>query len=100
MIKTLPLSAEPGWESVTGKCRCPVCGSDAGCRLHADEAFVACENTPSEWPLTTGGWLHRDASPSTSLRQVSGVYARYDVSSSRKALELHARHLYVVRGDR
>jgi hypothetical protein len=102
MMNLLPLAAEPGWEAVNGKCPCPVCGSDSGCRLHADEAFVACENTRSEWPLTTGGWLHRDTSLAAlaNRRQCSGVYTRYDVSKSRQALAQHARHLHAVRGGR
>lgn len=38
---------------------CPVCGGAAGCRVHSDFGFASCNNNPSEWPLTTGAWLHR-----------------------------------------
>ena len=73
------------WESVSSKLPCPVCGADTGCRLHSEEPFVLCAQTPSDWPLTTGGWLHRDV-VATRNRCSSGVYATYDVDIPRKAL--------------
>ena len=55
------------WIRVTGTAPCPVCGSDANCRTHSDEAFVCCVQRPSDWRLNNGGWLHR--------LEVSGVVA-------------------------
>jgi hypothetical protein len=50
------------WDRVTGAAPCPVCGGDADCRTHSDEAFVCCVQRPSDWRLNNGGWLHRLAS--------------------------------------
>jgi hypothetical protein len=47
------------WNRVTGTAPCPVCGGDANCRTHSDEAFVCCVQRPSDWRLNNGGWLHR-----------------------------------------
>jgi len=52
------------WDRVTGSAPCPICGGDADCRTHSNEAFVCCVQRPSEWRLSNGGWLHRiDALP-------------------------------------
>jgi hypothetical protein len=96
MMKVLPLSSEPSWESVNSKCPCPVCGAETGCRLHGKEAFVVCENVPSEWPITNGAWLHREAPDSANAfprRESSGMYASYDVNRARKALVSHSRRI-------
>ena len=47
------------WQSVSSRHPCRVCGKTRGCHFQADDAFVCCVNRPSEWPLTTGAWLHR-----------------------------------------
>lgn len=47
------------WNRVTGSAPCPVCGGDANCRTHSEEAFVCCVQRPSDWRLSNGGWLHR-----------------------------------------
>lgn len=47
------------WDRVTGTAPCPICGGDADCRTHSNEAFVCCVQRPSEWRLNNGGWLHR-----------------------------------------
>jgi hypothetical protein len=49
------------WDRVTGTAPCPICGGDADCRTHSNEAFVCCVQRPSEWRLNNGGWLHRIA---------------------------------------
>ena len=49
------------WDRVTGSAPCPICGGDADCRRHSNEAFVCCVQRPSEWRLNNGGWLHRIA---------------------------------------
>jgi hypothetical protein len=49
------------WERVTVTAPCPICGGDAGCRTHSNEAFACCVQRPSDWRLNNGGWLHRIA---------------------------------------
>ena len=57
-----PHGQDGDWNRVSGVTPCPICGSEADCRTHADEAFACCVQQPSEWRLTNGGWLHRIAS--------------------------------------
>lgn len=47
------------WTTVSTKRPCPVCGSNSACLVHGERAFACCAKNPSEWPLTTGAWLHR-----------------------------------------
>lgn len=37
---------------------CPVCGGAESCHRHSEHGFASCVRTVSEWPLTTGAWLH------------------------------------------
>jgi hypothetical protein len=73
------------WNRVSGTTPCPICGGDADCRTHSDEAFVCCVQRPSDWRLNNGGWLHRvQAMPSTLGVGVSarlGDYAGRDFAS-------------------
>jgi hypothetical protein len=46
------------WTSVSSKRPCPVCGSSSSCLVQAG-SFACCSKHQSEWPLTTGAWLHR-----------------------------------------
>jgi hypothetical protein len=52
------LATEAEWESVSSDHPCPVCSSSRGCSTHSS-VFVSCERVSSQWPLTTGAWLHR-----------------------------------------
>jgi hypothetical protein len=52
-------STEADWVSVSEQHPCRVCGADAGCRFHSEEPFASCASRRSEWPLTSGDWLHR-----------------------------------------
>jgi hypothetical protein len=52
-------STEADWISVSGSHPCRVCGANAGCRFHSLEPFASCTSRRSEWPLTSGDWLHR-----------------------------------------
>lgn len=47
------------WDLVTHKRPCTVCGARDRCRSRSDGEFACCASRPSEWPLTTGGWVHR-----------------------------------------
>lgn len=60
-VHPLPASLNDGaeWMAVSSKKPCPVCGSISVCLVHGDESFACCSNNQSEWPLTTGAWLHR-----------------------------------------
>ena len=49
------------WQGVSAKRPCPVCGGSQGCFVHDDDAFASCSQSPSEWPLVNGAWLHRIA---------------------------------------
>jgi hypothetical protein len=52
-------AAELEWINVSVWRRCPICGGDAGCKTHAEGHFAACGKRPSDWPVTSGAWLHR-----------------------------------------
>jgi hypothetical protein len=53
------LPADLEWLTVSISRRCPVCGGASGCKTHAEGDFAACGKQPSDWPLTSGDWLHR-----------------------------------------
>ena len=53
------ISADLEWINVSVWRRCPICGGAAGCKTHAEGSFAACGKQPSDWPLTSGDWLHR-----------------------------------------
>jgi hypothetical protein len=103
MIKAPQNAAtEPAWENVSSKLPCPICGGESGCRLHAEEMFVLCTQVRSEWPLTTGGWLHRSepvTGTTRALRTLRDSYTAYDGSSAREALAKRSSRLYVIRGQ-
>lgn len=61
------------WNRVSGSAPCPVCGGDANCRTHSDEAFVCCVHRPSDWRLSNGGWLHRLQASSVDRLQASSA---------------------------
>jgi hypothetical protein len=50
--------AEGEWIPVSSKRPCSICGGQDGCRVGFDGQFAGCARSPSEWPLTTGGWVH------------------------------------------
>lgn len=70
------LVTEAEWERVSAEQPCPVCGASRGCSTHSG-VFVSCERISSEWPLTTGAWLHRLASSTaaSSTAETAGVAA-------------------------
>jgi hypothetical protein len=59
------LVTEAEWERVSSERPCPVCGANRGCSTHSN-TFVSCERILSQWPLTTGAWLHRVAPKETN----------------------------------
>ena len=53
------LSHEEEWKLVSENHPCPICESAEGCHRDLEGAFVCCDRRPSDWPLTSGAWLHR-----------------------------------------
>jgi hypothetical protein len=52
-------AVENEWTSVSRARPCTICGGQSRCRRGADDEFAACARVASEWPLSTGGWVHR-----------------------------------------
>lgn len=60
MTRHAPSSSDDGdWAIVSARQPCTVCGSAEGCRVGYDKEFACCSRRPSQWPVTTGGWIHR-----------------------------------------
>jgi hypothetical protein len=60
-------STDIEWITVSGRRPCPVCGGSLQCQVQAEGAFAACNIRPSDWPMTSGAWLHRIELPAPSL---------------------------------
>jgi hypothetical protein len=67
-------SAEVEWTFVSVKHPCSICGGHEGCRIADSEHFACCVRTSSDWPLTTGGWLHRLAPSSGVQPRVAPIH--------------------------
>jgi len=52
-------SQEAEWKLVSEKNPCPICNSPSSCHRDPEGTFACCERHPSDWPLTSGAWLHR-----------------------------------------
>lgn len=50
---------EPEWVGASPQRPCPVCAATDGCRTMASDDFVCCLRIVCDWPVVTGGWLHR-----------------------------------------
>lgn len=84
------LASEAEWESVSSDQPCPVCGSSRGCSTHSS-VFVSCERISSQWPLTTGAWLHR-LTPNTGFASgASASVSALRAERSPTAIEQAAR---------
>jgi len=68
----LPPPAEPSrdvdWTPVSHQHPCAICGSHDRCRRGFADEFACCVRMVSDWPLTTGGWVHRVDSPRSDAR--------------------------------
>lgn len=60
---------DAGWQRVTLRNPCPVCGGAERCSIHEESAFASCANEPSDWPLINGAWLHRLEDESEALAE-------------------------------
>jgi hypothetical protein len=49
----------PDWVEASTTRPCPVCGGTDGCSILEDGEFVRCLEVVCDWPVVTGGWLHR-----------------------------------------
>lgn len=47
------------WQVVSERNRCLICGATQGCHRDLEGEFACCSRRPSDWPLTSGEWLHR-----------------------------------------
>lgn len=52
-------SQEAEWKLVSEKNPCPICNSSESCHRDLEGTFACCARRPSDWPLTSGAWLHR-----------------------------------------
>lgn len=52
-------SQEAEWKLVSEKHPCAICKAADGCHRDLEGAFACCARHPSDWPLTSGAWLHR-----------------------------------------
>ncbi len=63
-------STDIEWVSVSVQRPCPICGNALSCHVQSGAPFAACIKQPSDWPLTSGAWLHRiPLPPPTSLNR-------------------------------
>ena len=61
-------SQEAEWKLVSEKHPCPICNAEDGCHRDLEGAFACCARRPSDWPLTSGAWLHRVEEPVSGTR--------------------------------
>ncbi len=48
-----------GWIEVSSAKPCPACDGITECSVHEDGEFARCLNVVCDWPVVSGGWLHR-----------------------------------------
>jgi len=49
----------PEWIEVSPARPCPICGGTSRCSIHEEGEFARCLKVVCDWPVLTGGWLHR-----------------------------------------
>jgi hypothetical protein len=79
------LPADLEWVNVSVWRRCPICGGASECKTHAEGSFAACGKQPSDWPLTSGAWLHR-VRPAFARKSVPVEASPVDSSPANDAL--------------
>lgn len=79
-------SQEAEWKLVSEKSPCPICNSPSSCHRDLEGTFACCERHPSDWPLTSGAWLHRIENRVERSAHVGVLAARADYSSARSPL--------------
>ena len=66
------LVSVPAWVDVSSAEPCSMCGGTTKCSVHEDGEFGRCLEVVSDWPIVTGGWLHRIESPMGERRLIIG----------------------------
>ena len=74
-------SQEAEWKLVSEKHPCPICNSSESCHRDLEGTFACCARRPSDWPLTSGAWLHR-----VEARDENLVAARAELFAARSPL--------------
>jgi hypothetical protein len=94
-------SVDIEWMTVSVRRPCPVCGGSLQCQLQLEGAFAACSKRPSDWPMTSGAWLHRIDLPAPSTLAWDALDRESGVSETRlsRAAVRGARALEAVRDD-
>jgi hypothetical protein len=60
MSRIAPAAVDaPEWIEASSLHPCPVCGGTSQCSIHEDGEFARCLEIICDWPVLTGGWLHR-----------------------------------------
>lgn len=77
-------SQEAEWKLVSEKHPCPICKAADNCHRDLEGAFACCARQPSDWPLTSGAWLHRIE---RSEHRVAGIHVAVIATRA----ELHHR---------
>ena len=62
----------PAWVDVSSAEPCSICGGTTTCSVHEDGEFGRCLEVVSDWPIVTGGWLHRIESRMGERRLIIG----------------------------
>jgi hypothetical protein len=79
-------AADGDWTLVSAKHPCSICGANDRCRRGFSDEFACCVRMASDWPLTTGGWVHRQDSPRSETRaRVPASYASAHAPSASSA---------------
>ncbi len=52
-------ASDVDWTTVSEQHPCAICGAHDRCRRGFADEFACCLRTVSDWPLITGGWVHR-----------------------------------------
>ena len=94
-------SHEAEWKLVSEKHPCPICESADGCHRDLEGAFACCGRRPSDWPLTTGAWLHRIESESESELEIeieSESDIDIDIESNRAGRFVASAHVASLAG--
>ena len=78
-------SQETEWKLVSAQHPCPICEASDGCHRDLDGTFACCARRPSEWPLTSGAWLHRIERTTTSAKIID-LTSRLEFNASQSPL--------------
>ena len=55
----VPATEASEWMEVSDSRPCPVCQATSNCTVQSNGEFACCTRIVCDWPVNTGGWLHR-----------------------------------------